>query len=584
MTFVNTILGQGKIVQSESSRGKTEHLVEGVGFSRWFTAGEIFIPDEIDQSKDEGVNEDNSTVLPYNPNPQHTIHTLPDEATLQPIYEIDSDERLEDTDSLGVEQIANRLGPKFVKLKESTVDRDSDYGRLLSDPERYAYEFASNLPPVDSSNQKMANLLTLLDSDSQIREAAWIDVQAKAKRLRSTGKVSVKEITPRAIHASVVGDHGTYDSIVVRGGAVLGAGSITEWACACEWGRWAFIRRDRFAGRLCSHGLAAYTELQRMSRLELNKDLKKNKKRRNPALLPYRNSSVNEEESSPISLLEAFYEWADDWANPYELEEFIAEKDINRQNAMLIDQQIMKLEEYSESGGTDFLGFIQDITGPAPDGDNYIPETHYVAREDVTEDSRSFVDDEGELDFGDDYDVEEDGRRVARSETDFDTGFFSQVFTDAQGNETGVIYNPLDQIVDRFEPQDGIMFERGEEDDALNSFVNSLSDEEVDSAQQMLVEANNPLGFDELEVHKPFSGSGWRETLHPETSLTRSEREDEFEDVEELSDGSNRTSNMRVAGRIFSFPEQMALINEAQGDDEILSRLDLKNTHYEGLI
>ena len=52
-----------------------------------------------------------------------------------------------------------------------------------------------------------------------------------------------------------------------------------------------------------------------------------------------------------------------------------------------------------------------------------------------------------------------------------------------------------------------------------------------------------------------------------------------MEDVTELSEKTAR--NLRVAGRTFSFQEQMDLINEALGDDEVLGRLDLRGTHYE---
>lgn len=34
-------------------------------------------------------------------------------------------------------------------------------------------------------------------------------------------------------------------------------------------------------------------------------------------------------------------------------------------------------------------------------------------------------------------------------------------------------------------------------------------------------------------------------------------------------------------GHIYTFQEQMDLINEALGDDEVLGRLDLRGTHYE---
>ena len=575
MTRVNTALGEGRIIETSSNRGRTSHLVEGEGFSRWFTATEVFEMDEVEESKSDNFNPDNNTRLPYNPTPQHTDFTLPDESTLQPVNEIDTGERTEDEDSLSVERISEKLGPKFVKLKADRVDRDSNYGRLLSDPERYAREFRAGLPPLDMSNQKMADMFYLMDSDPMVKQAAWLDVQKKAVRLRTSGNIDVQEMTPRAIHAVVEGDNGVYDTVVVRGGAVVGSGSISEWACACEWGRWAFVRKHTFVGRLCSHAYAAYMELQSKAAVDLNKEISKGRKNKDnyPALLPFRNSSA---EDAP-GLLERFCDWADDWANPVELEEYISEKNIDRRSAEWLDNQIEKLIEYIQMGGEDAQGFIQSVSRTpqyaslSVEEGNVYPETHFVDEVDVEEDERSYAD----------FDHTDDNDEYKVAGVDQDTGYYSQVFTEVDGSEVGVIYDPLDRIVDEFSPDNGVEFSRGEEEEELESFVNSLSDEEAYGKEHDFREAHYP-GANEFETHQPFSGSGWRPSLAPETSKERAEREDEMEDVTELSSTpTNRLANHRYAGRIFSFQEQMDLINEAQGDDEVLGRLDLRNTHYE---
>lgn len=584
MTRVNTALGEGRIVESSSQRGRTMHLVEGNGFSKWFTANEVFEMDETERSKAENFNEENNTRLPYNPNPQHTNFTLPDESTLQPVYEIDSDERTEDEDSLDVERIAEKLGPKFVKLKADRLDRDSGTGRMVSDPERYAREIRASFAPVDESNQKMADLFYLMDTDPMVKQAAWMDVQKKAVRLRKSGNIDIQEITPRAIHAVVVGDNGTYDTVVVRGGAVVGSGSISEWACECEWGRWAFVRKHTYVGRLCSHAYAAYMELQSKTKADFDSEVSKSRKdkKNQPALLPFRNSST---ETETVGLLGSFYEWADDWANPIELEEFISEKNLDRRSAEEIYRHVENLIEYIQAGGDDVEEFIQSLdTGHRNaslnvEESNYYPETHFVDEVDVEEDERPWAD------F--DHTDEDDEYKVAH--VDPDTGYKTHVFTNSDGTEVCVVYDPLDRIVDEVAPANGSTFTRGEEEGVLNDFVNGLSDEEAYGKDHDLLsrEARFPseVGVD-LEDHKPFSGSGWRPTIIPETSKQRSEREDEMEDVTELSDEDRkrlalRKANLKMAGRVFSFQEQMDLINEAPGDDDILGRLDLRGTHYE---
>lgn len=528
MTHVNTALGEGRIVESSSERGRTMHLVEGQGFSKWFTASDVFELDEVDQSKEDHVNEDNSTTLPYNPTPQHSDFTLPDESTLQPVYDIDPVRRTEDEDSLSVERISEKLGSKFIKLKESRVDRDTRLGRMISDPERYAREVQATFPPpTDDEMVKVSDLHYLIDSDPQIRQAAWVDVQKKATRLRSGGHVEVLEITPRAIHARVKGDHDTYETVVVRGGATIGSGQLTDWGCGCPWGFWAHKRRDKFAGRLCSHGFAAYVELQAKTRLEFNKDVEKNHQRNRPALLPFRNSNAE----PGFGLLEGFFRWADDWANPIELEEYISEKDLSNREAEELDIRINKLFEYTEMSDDDVDDIVKHIDNEKPHNnpgggievENYYPETHFVGEDDVEEDNRSYAE----------YDEEEDLYKVAAS--DEFTGFYSHVFTNGNGHEFGVIYNPLDQEVESFSPDNGIEFSRGEEEAALFDYISSLSEEEAFGKEY------------DLEEETPAS----------------------------------RIANYRYAGRVFSLQEQMDLINEAPGDDEILGRLDLKGTHYE---
>ena len=142
------------------------------------------------------------------------------------------------------------------------VDPMSIAAQLRDDPigfmERKAAQWAQ-----EGMDPRIAELMDLEASDALVRTAAWKDVRKKALRLRKEGKVTVHESNPEAIYASVVGDHDTYETIVVRGRVYdTGGDSVGSWACSCPWGRWAFKRKVSYVGRFCSHGLATYMELR----------------------------------------------------------------------------------------------------------------------------------------------------------------------------------------------------------------------------------------------------------------------------------------------------------------------------------
>lgn len=121
----------------------------------------------------------------------------------------------------------------------------------------------------DHLYKKFADYDNLLEVEaSQVggfdKTAAWSDVRQKAQRLRREGRVHVNHVTPQHIYATVNGDSGTYDTMIVKGasGAFSGGQSIANWSCDCEWGKWAFQRKVSYVGRLCSHAYAAYLDMQ----------------------------------------------------------------------------------------------------------------------------------------------------------------------------------------------------------------------------------------------------------------------------------------------------------------------------------
>jgi len=104
------------------------------------------------------------------------------------------------------------------------------------------------------------------DSDLRFQlTAAWADVRAKAKRIRSEGKVRITHATEGMVIGEVRGDHSTYESGLQR---LPGQRqSVATWSCGCKWGAYHWGAADdfsRYAGRMCSHAYAL--QLEAMSR------------------------------------------------------------------------------------------------------------------------------------------------------------------------------------------------------------------------------------------------------------------------------------------------------------------------------
>lgn len=156
MTRIVTAHGLGELINTETVRGRTSYLVKGAGFQVWCDAADVHVaadegggatplfadtfepykfldPSSVmhgggtegfanhtgtryaDNFDDEGrnVNEDNSTVLPWDPTPQQTLDSFGDEQTILPgDFEIDPDERLSPSDSRTFnDESANRPYP-----------------------------------------------------------------------------------------------------------------------------------------------------------------------------------------------------------------------------------------------------------------------------------------------------------------------------------------------------------------------------------------------------------------------------------------------------------------------------------------
>lgn len=112
----------------------------------------------------------------------------------------------------------------------------------------------------DRLHARYAEYTDLVEVDPQMRKAAWDEVADKATRLRAEGRVRVIDAAPDRVYATVEGDHGTYETMLTKGGSRdgLAGGQLGTWHCGCEWGRWAFQRQANTVHDLCAHAYAAY--------------------------------------------------------------------------------------------------------------------------------------------------------------------------------------------------------------------------------------------------------------------------------------------------------------------------------------
>jgi hypothetical protein len=136
VVFVHTAHGPGQIVEEQSVRGRKSFLVEGSGFKVWV--------DEKDLRVANDVNDDNSTTLPYDPTPQHPASMFGETSTIQPINEVDADERLSPTDSLSFDSAEDYSypGPSADNFARSAA-RDYSYDEYLD------YSYRNDMHPGD---------------------------------------------------------------------------------------------------------------------------------------------------------------------------------------------------------------------------------------------------------------------------------------------------------------------------------------------------------------------------------------------------------------------------------------------------
>lgn len=158
------------------------------------------------------------------------------------------------------------LSDKYIDITAGADYHNDPVAQFRHDPDAYINRVGQVMD--EGLNPRFAEYMDLVEADSGIRTAAWKDVRKKAMRLKREGHVTVQDIAPNRIMASVVGDHGTYDVVILKGSSFGGlkegnpGHAIANWHCGCEWGRWAFRRKFSYVGRLCSHAYASYLTMQ----------------------------------------------------------------------------------------------------------------------------------------------------------------------------------------------------------------------------------------------------------------------------------------------------------------------------------
>lgn len=209
MTRVSTINGEGLVLSQSTSRGHSEYFVRGAGFEGWYKESEI-----------EG--------LDYT--------------------------RLEDVPTAGSGHLVG--GPIEDELQEES-SIFAPYTASAEDP----FGSLSDWMGIELLGEEGTE--PDLDDDSPLMStSSWEDVREKAKRLRAEMAINVTRDDGDYIEADVQGESGTYQTYIQRHGQTSGNYTVTGWGCTCGWGQWAWKRQHTYVGRMCSHALALYLEMQ----------------------------------------------------------------------------------------------------------------------------------------------------------------------------------------------------------------------------------------------------------------------------------------------------------------------------------
>src|SRR5699024_1397095 len=232
---VITDYGHGEVTEIGRKGIRTAYRIVGSEYDVWLSGDEFDLLDFLFGDEPEPENEELS-ILDLEADPDEDINFIKEGE--DPEFESEFIDRANDN-------------PELADLEEGDLDTVFDVVDQRVGESPYAVvpevvdEVIDELEPVSSSLSK---------------DAAWVDVQNKAREIYATGRVSVNSLEDRKIEAVVEGATGTYNTMIKK---TPGSQKIAFWSCSCPWGECAFKRETRY-GRLCSHALATQYAMQSM--------------------------------------------------------------------------------------------------------------------------------------------------------------------------------------------------------------------------------------------------------------------------------------------------------------------------------
>jgi hypothetical protein len=193
-----------------------------------------------------------SQILVERPDPARQFVT----AGKNPFADDDNDDSDDEPDSDGSEDNDDSDEDNSKDSDDDSSDKDDDD----SDDD------GDDAPPwAKKASALFSDLVVTAAADADFRfhiTAAWRDVVAKAKRIRSEGRLRVTLASDGYVFGEVKGDHHVYETGLQR---MPGRVAAHSWSCGCKWGAYHWGSDDdfsRFAGRMCSHALALQYEAQ----------------------------------------------------------------------------------------------------------------------------------------------------------------------------------------------------------------------------------------------------------------------------------------------------------------------------------
>jgi hypothetical protein len=146
-----------------------------------------------------------------------------------------------------------------------STPQDDLFGRLVGTEEGVSEDVEDAIKDRQTL-RSLNHLLVTATMDTEFRfhfTAGWRDVQAKARRIRSEGRVNITHADDLMVIGNVQGDHHVYETGLQRHPGRRT--SVAVYSCGCKWGAYHWGAPDdlsRFAGRMCSHALALQYEAQ----------------------------------------------------------------------------------------------------------------------------------------------------------------------------------------------------------------------------------------------------------------------------------------------------------------------------------